>query len=154
MWNPAVRFAAMLAAVIAGGLIVIAAVGFGDRAAAWITFGLAALVVLAALTAFAAARQGAVPRVVEVLLALVGAWTLLAARVFGGSANRWLDFAGGVALCALGAAGLLVHERLLEGELRRHRDLSRSDGFGLRLVPRDPDTAPQTALGAGAERGA
>lgn len=57
---------------------------------------------------------------------LEGTWMILAARVFSDpQVTRWLDFADGVALWALGGLGLVVHERLLEGRLRRALEAER-----------------------------
>lgn len=114
------RFAAHLAALVAGALAVIFALTFRPDVSAWVVLGLAAAVVIAALAAFAVADQGPGARCVEVLLALVGAWTVLASRVFSDpSVTKWLCFAGGAAIWALGGLGLVVHERSVESRLRR-----------------------------------
>lgn len=80
--------------------------------------GLGAVTTLAALSAFAVADQGGAARIVEVLLALTGAWTIVASRVFSDPpVTRWLCFADGVAIWALGGLGLVIHECLIEGHV-------------------------------------
>jgi hypothetical protein len=114
------RFAAHLAALNCGALAVVAAMAFRPAVAAWITFGVAAATVIAALAAFAVPAQGAAARTWEVLLVLVGAWAILCTRVFGSPhVLKWLCFSCGVAIWALGALGLITHEVLVEGRLRR-----------------------------------
>jgi hypothetical protein len=51
---------------------------------------------------------------------LSAGWTITASRVFSDpSVTRWLCFAGGAAVWTLGGLGLVAHERLLEGRMRR-----------------------------------
>lgn len=114
------RFGVFFAALNAGALIVISALTFRSSAAAWITLGLATLALLAGLAGFATPDQGVGPRLIEVLLVLGGAWTIVAARAFSGPhLVRWLCFADGVMIWALGGLGLLAHQLLSEGRLRR-----------------------------------
>lgn len=149
MRSLAARFASNALALVAGALIVIGVFAFGPTAYAWITFGLATLAVVAVLAAFAMPQRGALPRVIDVLLVLAGSWTILASRVFAGSANRWLDFAGGVAIAALGAVGLIVHELLLERSLEAMR--RRAAVAAVAAAPAPPTQAPRIARLAGSE---
>lgn len=111
------RFASNALSLVAGLLIVVAVFAFRVPALAWIAFGLATVVVVGVLAAFATPARGGPARAVDVLLVLVGIWAILASRVFGGQTNRWLDFACGVAVAVLGGLGLIVHEVLLAREL-------------------------------------
>jgi hypothetical protein len=114
------RFGVFFAALNSGALIVISALSFRSSASAWITLGLASLALLAGLAGFAMPDQGGGPRLVEGLLVLGGAWTIIAARVFSGPhLIKWLCFADGVMIWALGGLGLLAHQLLSEGRLRR-----------------------------------
>jgi hypothetical protein len=112
------RFAAHLAALVSGALAVVFALTLRPGVSAWIVLGLGAVTTLSALSAFAVADPGGTARIVEVLLALTGAWTIVASRVFSDPhATRWLCFADGVAIWALGGLGLVIHEYLIEGHL-------------------------------------
>jgi hypothetical protein len=114
------RFGAHLAALTSGALIVLAALSLRPTTVAWVTLGLSALTILSALAAFAMPEQGGVPRTVEILLVLGGSWTIVAARTFADPhVVKWLCFGGGVMIWALGTLGLLAHERLVVGRLRR-----------------------------------
>jgi len=120
------RFTVHLLALNAGALIVVSALAFGPRAAAWITLGLGAVVLLGALTGFAQADQGLAARSTEVLLVLAGAWTIVACRAFSGAgAVRWTCLADGILIWGLGGLGLIAHEALVQGRLRRLRDAQR-----------------------------
>ena len=120
MASHASRFTASLAALTSGALAVVFALTLDPRTASWIVLGLGSLTIVSVLAAFAMPDQGAASRVVQVLLFLVGAWTIASTRVFSGpELIRWLCFAGGAALAGLGALALILHERHLEGRMRR-----------------------------------
>jgi hypothetical protein len=112
------RFATNLIAAIAGGLLVVAAFAFKPSTAAWIGLGAGCASVVLALAGFAARRRGAGARAVDLMLALAGAWTIVASCVFGAPASKWLAFADGTLIWSLGVLGLIVHEALTERELR------------------------------------
>lgn len=119
MGSHASRFGAHLAALLSGALIVISVLAFRPAVAAWITLGLAALAVLGALTAFAMPDQGGA-RVTEVLLVLGGGWAIVASRVFSNPhVLKWLCLGSGAMIGGLGTLGLLAHEALMQGRLRR-----------------------------------
>lgn len=141
MSSHATRFGAHLTALLSGALIVISALAFRPAVAAWITLGLATLAVLAALAAFAMPDQG-VARGFEVLLVLGGSWAIVAARVFSEPhVVKWLCFASGAMVAALGALGLVAHELILEARLRRRHDeqLYRLGMVRQRPTPSVPD---------------
>ncbi len=112
------RFVTNLLAMIAGGLLVVAAFAFAPGTASWIGLGVGGTTVLLALAGFAARRRGAAARAVDVMLATLGAWTIVASCVFGAGTAKWLAFADGAGICALGVLGLIVHQVLMQRELR------------------------------------
>ncbi|HWD64987.1 MAG TPA: hypothetical protein VG405_07410 [Solirubrobacteraceae bacterium] len=135
------RFAAHLTAVISGSLAVIFALTLRPAVSAWVVLGLAGTVVIAALAAFAVPDQGTGPRCVEVLLGLIGAWAIVAGRVFSDpSVTKWLSFADGAAIWVLGTVGLVVHERLVESRLSRMVE-EEHHRLALTRRPATPETA-------------
>jgi hypothetical protein len=100
------RLLSALLALCAGGLIVINAFAFAPRVGAWICFGIAIVVLAVTLGVFAIPGGASMARTLELLLVSVAAWSILAARVFGGALLvRWLSFADG---CGIAAIGLLL----------------------------------------------
>lgn len=109
-----------MVAITGGSLAVIVSLAMRPIVAGWVTLGLAVVVVLGSLTAFAMPDQGTGARLIEVLLVLAGVWTIVASRAFDSPLTlRWLCFASGALLWALGALGLFAHEALVQGRLRR-----------------------------------
>jgi hypothetical protein len=112
------RFLSNLIATLGGGLLVIASLTFGPGALEWLALALSATVLCATLIAFAFRGRGATQRKIDVTVATVSSWTILAACAFAGASLKWLSFAGGAALCALGVLGLIVHEAVMERPIR------------------------------------
>ena len=89
--------------IAAGGLIAIVTFAFAQGAADWINFGLAT-VALVASSATIAYRRSAGYRALSGAVWLIAAFTILVALgIFSGSAQYWVDFAGGVAIFLAGA---------------------------------------------------
>jgi hypothetical protein len=112
------RFVSNLTAAIAGGVLVAGSFAFRPATSAWIALGVACLTVITVLAAFAARGRGPAARTIDVLLTIAGVWTIVASRVFAASLAKWLAFADGALLFALAVVGLIVHEALIEHELR------------------------------------
>jgi hypothetical protein len=72
--------------------------------------------VLLAAHNFALPHQGAYQRSADVVIAIVGAWAIVAARVMT-DGHRWLETGAGLGLSALGAIGLGVRETHLSRRL-------------------------------------
>lgn len=123
MSSQASRFTGGLAPLIAGGLTVIFAFALRPRTEAWLSFALSASVLVVVLAAFAMPDQGAAARVLDVLLAFVCAWSIVASRAFGSShVLKWLCFADGAATSMLGVGVLIAHEAAMERRLRRFEE--------------------------------
>lgn len=127
--------------------MVLSAFAFRPAVTAWLTLGLAAAAILGALAAFAAPDQGTAARSIEVLIVIIGIWAIASCRTFGGPHTlKWICFADGVAVCALGGLGLLLHEAVLERRLRRLEEVERyrmamTRPEGPSLLPGDPRLA-------------
>jgi len=89
--------------VASGLLIAIVTFAFAQGAANWINFGLTT-VALVASAATIAYRRSVPYRVLSGAVSLIAAFTILVALgIFSGSAQYWVDFAGGVAIFLAGA---------------------------------------------------
>lgn len=104
------RFTTNLALVVLGGVLLTASLTFGVANASWIALGAGATAFAVPAIAFPGLARGATQRKLDVVVAALGLWILVASRVFDGSTLRWLSFGGGCALVVLGAFGLVLHE--------------------------------------------
>jgi hypothetical protein len=98
---------------LAAGFLVVATQAFVPVTVAWITFGIAVGVTVAAL-AITPLRTGLIQRVLSTLTAGLGAWTIVASLVFAPTTVVWLGFASAIAFVALAFAGLIAHELTTE----------------------------------------
>ena len=104
------RYLTNVVLVVLGGFLAVAAMAFGVPVFTWLMFGAGiAALALAAPTVTILAR-GRAQRGLDLMIGLLGAWTIVASMVFGGIVITWLGFASGVALIALALAGLTLHE--------------------------------------------
>jgi hypothetical protein len=111
------RYWAMtLVAAVAGAFIVVSRFAFASSNANWIIFGVAigATVMSAGAAAVALLRDNQAFSGTSGLAALVGAFTIIATRVFTGPSALWLAFAGGSALLLLSLRALALHETTIE----------------------------------------
>lgn len=98
---------------LAAGFLVVATQAFAPVTVAWITFGIAAGITVAAL-AVTPLRTGLIQRVLSTLTVGLGAWTIVASLVFAPTTVVWLGFASAIAFVALAFAGLTAHELTTE----------------------------------------
>lgn len=93
----------------------------GSAVAGWISLGMGCAATGVVLLSFLARGRGRVQRSFDAAIVLLGAWTIVSARAFTGSTVKWVGFAEGAMLCALGVTALVVWEVLLERQLRHTR---------------------------------
>jgi hypothetical protein len=126
----AARFASNLLSLAAGACLACFALATRPPVAGWIGFAVGVLVLAVTLGAFATRGRGLVQRGLDVVVALLAAWTIVASRVFAaGTELKWLMFSSGAALVVLAIEGLIAHEVVLEMTLRRAAALDvRLDG--------------------------
>ena len=79
---------------------------------------MAGATVATALIAFCFRGRGPAQRTVDVMMALIGAWMVIASRAFDGTTVKWLCFGGAAALWGLAVLGLIAHELRSERALR------------------------------------
>lgn len=95
--------------IVAGGLLVVASQAFGVSVFEWVMLGIGALAVVLGGGAFLDSR-GPAQNSLDVIIGVLGAWTIVASLVFAGATVTWLGFASGAAFAALALAGLTLHE--------------------------------------------
>jgi hypothetical protein len=83
----------------------------GETLELMFVIGGALAIVLAAADTIAA---GVAQLALDGLIALLGAWTVVEALVFGGTELKWWSFGSACALAALSAIGLAIHEMTTE----------------------------------------
>lgn len=130
------RFGTDLLLLLAGATLAALALVLDPAATGWIALGTGCLAVVTALAGFATSGRGAPQRVIDVCMVLLGGWTIVASRTFGGATVKWLSFGGGAGLVALGAVGLIAHEALMERALRRRPAAVSGDGRPARMPER------------------
>lgn len=111
------RFATNFTVLLMGTALLIFLFAFGRGTADWLALGVGAGAIVMALYSFAMPEQGIYQRIADVLIAAVGAWAIVAARVMNAH-GPWLVFGAGAALLGLGALGLVVREIGLAGGLQ------------------------------------
>ena len=103
------RFATNFVVLLLGAAVLVLLFAFGRPLADWVSLGAGAAAVVMALYSFAMPAQGVYQRLADPLIAVVGAWAIVAARVMD-DPSIWLMFSAGAGLLALGAIGLVIRE--------------------------------------------
>jgi hypothetical protein len=103
------RFITNIALALIGGFLVVVSQVWAPSIFMWLMLagGIAAVALAgAALTP----GRGQAQRSLDGALALLGAWTIIASLVFGGTLMTWLGFASGIAFVAIALIGRSLHE--------------------------------------------
>ena len=103
------RFATNFTVLLLGAAVLVLLFAFGRPVADWVSLGAGAAAIVMALYSFAMPAQGIYQRMADPLIATVGTWAIVAARVMN-DRSIWLVFSAGTGLLALGAIGLVVRE--------------------------------------------
>ncbi len=119
------RFLTNTALALAGGFLIVASQAWSVSVFMWLMLGGGALGVLLA-GSLALPGRGVAQRGLDAIIALLGAWTVVASLVFSGAAITWLGFASGAAFVVLAVAGLALHELKTERVVHSF-EVSRSD---------------------------
>jgi hypothetical protein len=106
------RFTANFVVLLLGAGLMVIAFAFPPATADWVSLAVGAAAVLIALYNFALRGQGVYQPIADVVICLLGAWTIVASTVLT-HPGRWLDFSAGAALAGMGALGLIVREARL-----------------------------------------
>ena len=103
------RFLTNTALTIAGAFAVVASQVWVPATFMWLMFA-AGVLAVALSGAVVLSDRGAAQRGLDGAIGILGAWTIVAALVFGGSVVTWLGFASGAAFVGLALIGLALHE--------------------------------------------
>lgn len=108
------RFAGNMLVAVGGVFLAIVSRTWAAGTVEWIGVGIGALAVLIGLGAMAATARGMAERGIDLLVAVLGAWTIVASLVFDGTTLLNLALWEGIGLAVLGAIGLIAHEQTTE----------------------------------------
>jgi hypothetical protein len=103
------RFLTNAGLSLLGAFTVVASMAWAPSTFMWLMFA-AGIVAVALSPAAAIRRRGASQRALDGVIAILGAWTIVASLVFSAGTVTWLGFASGVGFVALALAGLTLHE--------------------------------------------
>lgn len=92
-----------------GAFGVVASMVWAPSTFMWLMLG-AGIVAVALSAGIAIRGRGSAQRALDGALGILGAWTIVASLVFGGSVVTWLGFASGAAFVGLALIGLTLHE--------------------------------------------
>ena len=116
------RFVTNTIVGVAAGFVVVATQSFSSSTAGWIAFGIAIGILALAGLAQVDASRGDVQRIIDGIVALVAAWTIVASVVFDGTTSKWLSLGEGLALIGLALAGLTYNEIREQMAVRANSD--------------------------------
>jgi hypothetical protein len=107
-----ITFLSRLALLVVAAFLVVVTQAWSGGTLEWLF--IAGGIVMLALAAidFTVARSA--QRGLDVALAVIGAWSIIQALVFSGSAREWISFATAVAAGLVAIVGLMLHERSTE----------------------------------------
>jgi hypothetical protein len=111
------RFVVNYVILLLGAAVLVFLYAFGRPVVSWVALGAGAAAIVCALVSFASVQQGVFQRIADLFIALVGTWSIVAARVLNGT-GTWYLFGAGAGLLGLGAIGLIVREIELAGGLQ------------------------------------
>ena len=104
------RYLTNMALTSLGGFLLVTSQAFAAGSFSWLMLGVGIAALVLTLPAIAFPSRGSLQRALDYVFSLLGAWTIIASQVFADATVTWLGFASGVALVALGVAGLSAHE--------------------------------------------
>ena len=123
------RFVTNTIVGVAAGFVVVATQSFSSSTAGWIAFGIAISILALAGLAQIDASRGDVQRIIDGIVALVAAWTIVASVVFDGTTSKWLSLGEGLALVGLALVGLAYNEIREQMAVRESSDTGMRDSL-------------------------
>jgi hypothetical protein len=107
------RYLTNIGLAIMGGFLVVASQVWSPSVFMWLMFG-GGVVAVTLAASIALRGRGLSQRALDGIIGVLGAWTIVASLVFGGTVVTWLGFASGAAFVALAVTGLTLHELITE----------------------------------------
>lgn len=133
-----------LAVLIVGAFLAPARFMFGLGTVRWLAFGAGGSVIVMVAGAFLARGRGGAQRLLDLGVALTGAWTVVSALTFSAGTVGWLALGEGGAAAVLAAVGLIAHQAIMERAVVSRRSATISvddDGDGATAPPRSAPVA-------------
>lgn len=103
------RFLTNIVLSLIGGFLVVVSQVWAPATFMWLMLA-GGIVAVALAGAALIPGRGLAQRGLDGTLGILGAWTIVASLVFGGTLLTWLGFASAIAFVALAVAGLALHE--------------------------------------------
>lgn len=107
-----IDFISRLALLIIAGFLLISTQVWAMGTVEWLF--IAGGIVMIALAAGALAQPAGPQRTIDMVVAILGVWSIVQAIVFSGSTLEWVAFATAAAGALLATAGLVLHEATTE----------------------------------------
>ena len=107
------RYLTNIGLALMGGFLVVVSQAWSVSVFMWVMLGIG-------IAAMALAGSAGIPgrgrsqRVLDGIIGVLGAWTIVASVVFAGSVVTWLGLGSGAAFVALAVIGLTLHELYTE----------------------------------------
>ena len=123
------RFVTNAIIAVAAGFVVVATQSFSSSTGSWIAFGIAIGILALAGIAQVDASRGGMQRILDGIVAIVAAWTIVASVVFDGTTSKWLSLGEGLALVGLALVGLTYNEIREQTAVRVSSDAGMRDSL-------------------------
>ena len=104
------RYLTNIVLALLGGFLVVVSQAFSASTLTWLMLGVGALALAISVPGLPIRSRGLPQRGMDVIVSVLGAWTIIAGLVFAGAAVTWLGFASGIAIVAMAVIGLTAHE--------------------------------------------
>src|SRR5947209_2219286 len=99
------RFASNLVVLLTGCFLATGTFAFPASVVEWLGLACGCAIALTVLAAFASGGRGVVQRMLDCVLALLAAWTIVASQSFAGDTLKWLMFGSAAAASLLAVQG-------------------------------------------------
>ncbi len=105
------RYLTNIVLALLAGFLVVASMAFAPAVLTWLMLGIgAASLAIVGPAGLALRRRGILQRGLDGIVAVLGAWTIVAGLVFAGATVTWLGFSAAIAIVAMAVIGLTAHE--------------------------------------------
>lgn len=104
------RYLSNAAIALFGGFVVVVSQAFSPAVTAWLAFAISIAILVIAGASQLQQGRGVVQRILDGVIGLVAAWTIVVSLIFAGPAVMWLCFAGALGFVLLAFVGLTLHE--------------------------------------------
>lgn len=107
------RYLTNIGLALMGGFLVVASQVWSVSVFMWVMLG-SGIAAMALASSLGIPGRGRSQRALDGIIGVLGAWTIVASVVFGGSVVTWLGLASGAAFVGMALIGLTLHELYAE----------------------------------------